>query len=213
MNAANRNVVSNINIELPYNNHAFFVEIKGDANIYAHADVERTENKMHGEMWISNGQTPVQKKEFYISIDENNAIVRLKDGGEWFETVVSSGIFKNYEIENIIETLLSSEFESFPRRSDYFSWSILPKNSFIESIDLYSDKRISRIEASLPSNAAMYSLFFVVADQPSDIDIVYGEKGSCGKITINEPDWNEINVQRVDDFSMIFDRDLINLRE
>jgi hypothetical protein len=56
----------------------------------------------------------------------------------------------------------------------------------------------------------MNSLFSVITKDLENIEINYSDRGNCGNIVIDEPDWDELNIRKVDNFDEVFNREIIN---
>jgi hypothetical protein len=211
VNEANRVALDGIEHTKPYDNHIFQVDIEGDENVYASVTVKQDKNRMYGtiKLLTKRQAKSIQSNEFYITINEDDAIVRIEYDGAWCETTVPAKMFADYEITNLIDMLSAAEFASFPRQS-FGGWDMFPQNSFISEIDFYKDGRAEHIKATLPNSASMNSLFSVITKDLENIEINYSDRGNCGNIVIDEPDWDELNIRKVDNFDEVFNREIIN---
>lgn len=199
VNQANKTVLSNISHDKSYTNYEYNVIIKNFSleNAYwLEFDVEVDDEQSHGFMTVMYGDNPMQECEFYTQINGDNVDIYLLSNGVWYNSSYNKKIITDYHITNIISSLPDMQFASFPKNYEKQNWSFKIKNSFLKSISTAQDGRFEYFEAALitPSNGeSQHPIWKVIPG--SNMTVVYQDRGNCGNIKINMPDFKSLDVQ------------------
>lgn len=202
MTQINRTAILSLSNDNSYTNHEYTVTIynrgQRDTGYWAEILVEEDNKISHGSIITYYDDTQYAEYEFYLKpFGENELMVYIKDGEEWkkINVPLMSG---DYHISNIIKLLPNFEFSSFPLKSTGQDWSFKPVNSFIRSVLTWQDGRIFEITANFPSGAGNRLLFnFVSPSGPENLEFIYMERGNCGNVKIDFPDFESQNLEMI----------------
>ena len=212
INEANHRRLKDLETQHEYDNYKFQVVFSGGTQDII-ANVEKDNNKIAGTfIFVPYGQGEttgpeaimIKSHRFYINIVDELAILRIENGDSWVEKTIDADKITNYEMSRIIQSLLTAEFSSFPTYDAWHQSSLTPQNHFITTINFGINQRVDSMKLDAPESIESNSLFDFMTTNYERIKITYRDDGYYGQVSISEPNWDECDIQVVEDFSMIF---------